>query len=593
MRGGCRLGSVGDGGWQSGKAGGRAGRGLRAGKAASRQVGRKGMRARQEGKAIGQLGNWARASVGDGLTILSFSCVHSQNTNITCEMDSFEALKIVHGRILKFEPEIVARKIIGYIYLQEVPKQEIIRLALGPDTLIQNLIQIAKTALCLPSPDISDPSVHEFTTQFPPPTAYRYLDPSLQNQFLNLEEPLKSRPFPNDYYCTEAEFNSLGIRGCRNSQSLIKTCHYFNKGFCKHGSSCRYIHIHGDSFPDNFPPHMFGGPNNNSNEEDQVVSPESLQKLESEITELLRSRGGNPVSIASLPIMYLEKYGRNLQGEGYLTESQRHGKAGYSLTKLLARMKNSICLIDRPHGQHAVILVEDAHKYMMDVRGERNDPGPIVNGSRQIYLTFPAESSFTEEDVSNYFSTFGHVQDVRVPCQQKRMFGFVTFVNSDTVKLILSKGNPHYICGARVLVKPYREKSKLVERKYHEHFDHPMYLHSHPLDIPPELQARLSRRQRMEEHKHAMELETMRLSQLQLARKPLTGQSCFCHPMDEPRVPQDHAKFPSGGRFSYLIDILNSGSTSDDRSDRESGKGLNQPDIPFASKPGGGVSTVK
>lgn len=53
---------------------------------------------------------------------------------------------------------------------------------------------------------------------------------------------------------------------------------------------------------------------------------------------------------------------------------------------------------------------------------------------------------------------------MRIPCQQKRMFGFVTFNNADTVKLILSKGNPHYVCGARVLVKPYREKAKLAER---------------------------------------------------------------------------------------------------------------------------------
>lgn len=49
-----------------------------------------------------------------------------------------------------------------------------------------------------------------------------------------------------------------------------------------------------------------------------------------------------------------------------------------------------------------MILSEDAAKYM-DIRSERNDPGPIVSGSRQIYLTFPAESTFTEEDVSNYF----------------------------------------------------------------------------------------------------------------------------------------------------------------------------------------------
>lgn len=63
------------------------------------------------------------------------------------------------------------------------------------------------------------------------------------------------------------------------------------------------------------------------------------------------------------------------------------------------------------------------------------------------------------------FSTFGPVEEVRIPCQQhKRMFGFVTFVSENTVKIILANGNPHYICGARVLAKPYREKSKLVLR---------------------------------------------------------------------------------------------------------------------------------
>lgn len=63
-----------------------------------------------------------------------------------------------------------------------------------------------------------------------------------------------------------------------------------------------------------------------------------------------------------------------------------------------------------------------------------------------------------------FCSSFGPVEDVRIPCQQKRMFGFVTFVSAVTVKMILSRGNPHYICGARVLVKPYREKSKLFDR---------------------------------------------------------------------------------------------------------------------------------
>lgn len=65
---------------------------------------------------------------------------------------------------------------------------------------------------------------------------------------------------------------------------------------------------------------------------------------------------------------------------------------------------------------------------------------------------------------------YGPVQDVRIPYQQKRMFGFVTFVYADTVKLILAKGNPHFVCDARVLVKPYKEKGKVPDkfRKQHQ-----------------------------------------------------------------------------------------------------------------------------
>lgn len=60
------------------------------------------------------------------------------------------------------------------------------------------------------------------------------------------------------------------------------------------------------------------------------------------------------------------------------------------------------CIYDRPHGQHAVILAEDIPKYM-EYSGERNEHGAIVADSRQIYLTFPAECTFSEQDVWNYF----------------------------------------------------------------------------------------------------------------------------------------------------------------------------------------------
>ena len=56
---------------------------------------------------------------------------------------------------------------------------------------------------------------------------------------------------------------------------------------------------------------------------------------------------------------------------------------------------------------------------------------------------------------------------MRIPYQQKRMFGFVTFVYPETVKLILAKGNPHFICDARVLVKPYKEKGKVPDKYRH------------------------------------------------------------------------------------------------------------------------------
>lgn len=73
-------------------------------------------------------------------------------------------------------------------------------------------------------------------------------------------------------------------------------------------------------------------------------------------------------------------------------------------------------------------------------------------------------SGFLIHVILSFSSTYGPVQDVRIPYQQKRMFGFVTFVFPDTVKTILAKGNPHFVCDARVLVKPYKEKGKVPEK---------------------------------------------------------------------------------------------------------------------------------
>ncbi|OVA10631.1 RNA recognition motif domain [Macleaya cordata] len=579
-------------------------------------------------------------------------------------MDLSESTRIVFNRIQKLEPDNVS-KIIGYLLLQEHGDREMIRLAFGPDNLILSLINKAKIELGLSPkqvsaqipPSMNSGPISDLSLQFTPfspassrsfssPPTYRVAssywdqqvvadqqliqnmdfipqnyselisdDYHLQNQaqFLSLDDQLEhvnsvvGHDFSSNYYYPESALGNLSSRTTRRSPSLpdfpVKTCHYFNKGFCKHGSNCRYFH--GQPLPDSFSQIFNGG---ELVREENVFSPGSLEKLELELTELLRSRRGLPVSIASLPMMYYDKYGRTLQAEGYLTESQRHGKAGYSLTKLLARLKNSIRLIDRPHGQHSVVLAEDAPNYM-EYRSEKTDPGGIVSGSRQIYLTFPAESTFSEEDVSNYFKSFGPVQDVRIPCQQKRMFGFVTFVYPETVKMILTKGNPHFVCGARVLVKPYREKSRLVvDRKYSDKIDTPMYYPSHFLEMDPELHSvprvcdnsRLLRKQFMEEHEQALELERRRLSELHLATKPLTHQPYFGF-MDDFKLSEDHNQYSSTtDRFSYLLDVLNNGSTSDDKArnssstygDQESSQGINLPESPFATPIVNRISTV-
>ena len=303
-------------------------------------------------------------------------------------MDFPESTKILFNRIQELDPENVT-KIIGYLLLQDYGDQELLRLASAPEHLIHQVILKAKTELQLlasrPVSSPISPSINPTTafSPFSPATTRPLLSPTFrtsspfwdsqlvnkqnsdflpmgfsdssldlenQAQFLTLEDQMEQissgiSGFANDGYYPDAGIGGLNGRTSRRLSSLsefpVKTCHYYNKGFCKHGSSCRYFH--GQVVPESFP-HMIG---NDSLNEDHIFSPGSLEKLELEIIELLKSRRGNPVSIASLPAMYYEKYGKYLQAEGYLTESQRHGKAGYSLTKLLARLKNSIRLIDR------------------------------------------------------------------------------------------------------------------------------------------------------------------------------------------------------------------------------------------------------
>ncbi|CAL4915133.1 unnamed protein product [Urochloa decumbens] len=384
-----------------------------------------------------------------------------------------------------------------------------------------------------------------------------------------------------------------------NGLSTRRPCAFFTKGMCKHGQNCNYVHhqAYSDGFSDDG--HQNGGGGG---------TPGALGKLEMEITELLNSRHGQPLSIASLPTLYGERYGKGLQAEGYLTESQRHGKAGFSLTRLLSRL-NKIRVIERPHGQHSVVLAEDVARYT-EFRGERGggDIGPVPASSHQIYLTFPAESKFVEQDVADYFGQYGPVRDVRIPCQERRMFGFVSFQNPETVSTILMRRNPHFICGSRVLVKPYREKSKCIERTCVDKIKPMHYYPTRFFEIEPdfypdeyEASSRMVRKQLAEKRERMIELERKRFAGVRL--EPLPHQFAYfdcsiedVNPLN--CLPADSKDADLMDRPLIVPDSLETVSTSkapqtqanNNYDDKESNQIELLPESPFASAAPGGNS---
>ncbi|WOL06819.1 zinc finger CCCH domain-containing protein 53 isoform X2 [Canna indica] len=213
-----------------------------------------------------------------------------------------------------------------------------------------------------------------------------------------------------------------------------KPCLYFARGYCKDGTACRFLH----GLPEDSVAAMAAG-----TRMDAAVEQQCQELLLRSKSQRIGGNGGaSQLTASAFPYSPL----------GSLPSSP--SSTSKSLDFLLQQQQND--------SQRAAAAAAAA---LMRSRMDRSDFAGMMNpGSRQIYLTFPADSTFTEEDVSNYFSIYGPVQDVRIPYQQKRMFGFVTFVYPETVKLILAKGNPHFVCDARVLVKPYKEKGKIPDK---------------------------------------------------------------------------------------------------------------------------------
>ncbi|KAB2021392.1 hypothetical protein ES319_D07G136000v1 [Gossypium barbadense] len=417
-------------------------------------------------------------------------------------MDLCDTTNILFGKIKVLDPEN-ASKIMGYILIQDLADMDLLRLAFGPETLLQSLVFKAKAHLGLSSSTfstqlnpISRPNSSNNSQNPLPP-----LSPSIipRNGFLEFSKKVpswspasspKSSPFlsyenirsgsllvtsktgdsstdlidenqMSDYFSFLNDSSSSrneDFIGHRRSFSesdacfgtveeaggfggLVggyKPCLYFARGFCKNGDNCKFSH-------------GLGGLADNVDINGVVFgSPSKMDLLYHQQEEMMRMRAAahqqrfaaaQLVAGVSSPLPYEKKMNLLLQQQ---TEAQRAAALMFG---------EEICKFPQGRAEREFFAMGLAEK--------------ANSASKQIYLTFPADSTFKDEDVSNYFSMFGPVQDVRIPYQQKRMFGFVTFVHPETVKHILARGNPHYICDSRVLVKPYKEKGKVPDKKQH------------------------------------------------------------------------------------------------------------------------------
>lgn len=496
-------------------------------------------------------------------------------------MDSYEATRVVFTRIQNLDPEY-ASKIMGLLLIQDHGEKEMIRLAFGPESLLHSVILKARKELGISSPSTpstpSSPSPFSNTlsrqnssnstasrlvnggiTNLPSPLSIPSLSSSWTNSNFSDFQPSEEHhlnssapPFYGGGGGTEPDLidelqiqdqlsflndgsPTIGPKGSdffypdlvspngsgdmlppwggggphRRSSSVNdiclaaaagedpngwKPCLYFARGYCKNGASCRFTH---------------GG--------DGEIAVGSLTKFDvmEQCQELLRSKSAHQqrLLMAAAGSSPNFPFPNSPKSMNFLLQQQ-------------PQQSDSPRMAAAAAAAAALMMGEDMNKFPRS----RNDfsMGMLNPGSRQIYLTFPADSTFREEDVSNYFSMYGPVQDVRIPYQQKRMFGFVTFVYAETVKLILAKGNPHFVCDARVLVKPYKEKGKVPDkfRKQQSQMDSPTgYDSRDPFDL--QLGARmlynssqdLLWRKKLEEQadlQHSIELQNRRIMDLQL-----------------------------------------------------------------------------
>ncbi|XP_024011802.1 zinc finger CCCH domain-containing protein 55 isoform X2 [Eutrema salsugineum] len=443
-------------------------------------------------------------------------------------MDSGDPTALLLTKIRSLEPDY-APKIIGYLLLQDFEEKDLMHLALGPESLLQSVILKVKSQLGLSSPStppspsplnpISRPPINgrgvsshsngfvDFRRKSPSspsttsPWSLNTVNPNngsnanispKNTPLLSLDgarttpisKPLSSHQ-SNGLSAADAgadaadllddqqlsDYLSFLDDSCSKTEDVVdsripldydgethlhhrrsfsadasfgygedgfgagcKPCVYFSRGLCKNGEGCKFVH---GGYPDNV-------------DGNGIVadSPTKIENFVRQREELMR-----------LKIAYQHQR----------LASQILGRAPQLPMPYEKRM--DFLLHQHAHRDGGLPFGDERYWSSSPGRLERMELMAMHFGdqsssaSRQIYLTFPADSTFKDEDVATYFSLFGTVQDVRIPYQQKRMFGFVSFAHPEAVKVVLARGNPHFICDSRVLVKPYKEKGKVLDKK--------------------------------------------------------------------------------------------------------------------------------
>jgi hypothetical protein len=175
-------------------------------------------------------------------------------------MDAWEATKAVFDRVRALDPDN-ASKVMGLLLIQDNSDKELIRLAFGPDHLLHAFVAAARADLAAkpaspPSPvlgPLHQPASSPWGSLPSPAAATDHHHPfaAAADHALGYDYDGAAAPadafFPDDYDC----WSPAGATGHRRSFSLSdaevgagawRPCMYFARGFCKNGSSCRFLH---------------------------------------------------------------------------------------------------------------------------------------------------------------------------------------------------------------------------------------------------------------------------------------------------------------------------------------------------------------